>query len=222
MSLPAKMDEGEPERAVSGSANRRSAALADGGESTRDRIVRTAAELFAVNGYDATGIAEIQARAEISRGAFYYHIDSKQTLLFEISKNQVDKMNAVAAELAARPEPADVKIREMGRKLLRNISDHRAEWAVFFRDFVALTGQRREQILAARDRYEQYWADLCQAGVREGVLNEVTPLQVKGILGMLNYTYLWFDPQGIVSPEELADSYTDLLLNGVRVERTRQ
>ncbi len=168
MSVPASKDIDGQKKILAGSGNGAGTAVADGAESTRDRIVRTAAELFAVNGYDATGIAEIQAKAEISRGAFYYHIDSKQTLLFEISKNQVDKMNAAAAELTARPAPADVKIREMARKLLRNISDHRAEWAVFFRDFVALTGQRREEILTARDRYERYWTELFQAWRQRG------------------------------------------------------
>ncbi len=190
----------------------------DSGETTRERIIRASAELFAANGYDATGIADIQARAEISRGAFYYHIDSKQTLLFEISKTQVDKMNKVAAQVADRRAPADEKIREMARALLRNISDHRAEWTVFFRELVALTGERRAEILSARDRYEQYWMELFRAGVRGGLLTDVTPLQVKGILGMLNYTYLWLDPHGSVSPEQLADSFVDLLLNGMRLK----
>ncbi len=36
---------------------------------------------------------------------------------------------------------------------------------------------------------------------------------------MLNYTYLWFDPGGSVTPEDLADSYADLLLNGLRRDR---
>lgn len=189
----------------------------EGSGSTRERIVRNAAELFAANGYDATGIAEIQARAKISRGAFYHHIDSKQTLLFEISKTQVEKMNAVAGEIAARPGPADMKIREMARALLRNISDHRAEWTVFFREFGALTGDRRSAILAARDRYEQYWSELFRTGFHEGLFAEIGPLQVKGVLGMLNYTYLWLDPGGSVSPEELADSFVDIFLHGVLI-----
>lgn len=196
-----------------------STASGDGTESTRERIIRTAAELFARNGYDATGIADLQAKAEISRGAFYYHIDSKETLLFEICKTQVEKMNRVAGEIAGRTDPADQKIRDMARALLRNIGDHRDEWAVFFREFVALTGERRIEILAARDRYEQYWIELFRAGVTEGLLVAVTPLQVKGILGMLNYTYLWLDPRGSTSPEELADSFIGLLMNGLRNDR---
>jgi hypothetical protein len=70
--------------------------------------------------------------------------------------------------------------------------------------------------LRARDRYERYWVDIFQAGSEDGSLAAVTPLQVKGILGMLNYTYLWLDPHGGVTPEELADSFIDMLFNGVR------
>lgn len=185
------------------------------GSATRERIIRTATTLFATNGYDATGIAELIAAAGVSRGAFYYHIDSKQTLLFEISKNQVDSMNAVAADIVAGPGSPAEKMRTLARTLIRNISEHRAEWAVFFRDFIALKGDRRVEILAARDRYEQYWLQVLEAGAQQGEFTAVTPLVVKGVLGMLNYTYLWIDPNGKVSPEELADSYADLLLHGL-------
>ena len=185
------------------------------GSATRERIIRTATTLFATNGYDATGIAELIAAAGVSRGAFYYHIDSKQTLLFEISKTQVDSMNAVAAQIVAGPGSCTEKVRTLARTLIRNISEHRAEWAVFFRDFIALKGDRREEILAARDRYEQYWLQVLQEGARQREFTTVTPLVVKGVLGMLNYTYLWIDPNGKVSPEELADSYADLLLHGL-------
>jgi AcrR family transcriptional regulator len=185
------------------------------GNATRERIIRTATTLFAANGYDATGIAELIAAAGVSRGAFYYHIDSKQTLLFEISKTQVDSMNAVAADIAAGPDTSREKVRALARTLIRNISEHRAEWAVFFRDFIALKGDAREEILAARDRYEQYWLRVLEEGARRGEFVAVTPLVVKGVLGMLNYTYLWIDPNGKVSPEELADSYADLLLHGL-------
>jgi AcrR family transcriptional regulator len=185
------------------------------GSATRERIIRTATTLFAANGYDATGIAELIAAAGVSRGAFYYHIDSKQTLLFEISKNQVDSMNAVAADIVAGPASCTEKVRTLARTLIRNISEHRAEWAVFFRDFIALKGDRRAEILAARDQYEQYWLAVLEEGARLREFVAVTPLVVKGVLGMLNYTYLWIDPHGKVTPEELADSYADLLLHGL-------
>jgi AcrR family transcriptional regulator len=189
-------------------------AAAEGG-GTRARIVRVAAELFAARGYDATGIADLLAAAQISRGAFYYHVDSKETLLFEISKTQVDTMNAVAGVIASGSGTAEDKVRAMARSLIRNISDHRAEWAVFFRELPALTGERRTEILTARDEYETYWLHVLQEGAANSEFVPVTPLHVKGILGMLNYTYLWLDPHGKFSPEELADTFAGLLLHGL-------
>lgn len=40
---------------------------------TRDRLIRTAAELFQQRGYYAVGIAEILAKAKCPRGSLYHH-----------------------------------------------------------------------------------------------------------------------------------------------------
>lgn len=183
---------------------------------TRERIIRTAAELFAANGYHATGITEILEAVELSRGTFYYHVDSKDNLLFEICRNQVSRMNDVADEIMrSKLGPSD-KMRMLARSLVRNICDHDAEWAVFFREFGALQGDPRAEILTAREKYESSWRRVLQAGARAGEFENLSPLHVKGILGMLNYTYLWINPDGTLSAEQIADIFVDLLLQGLR------
>jgi hypothetical protein len=87
---------------------------------------------------------------------------------------------------------------------------------VLFRDCSALTGERRDHVIAARERYEGYWRQALDRGVAAGVLRPTPELLVKGVLGMLNHTYLWFEPDGALSPEELADSFLDVLLRGIR------
>jgi hypothetical protein len=39
-----------------------------------------------------------------------------------------------------------------------------------------------------------------------------------GILGMLNYTYIWLDPKGAVPVDEVADRLTDVILGGQLVD----
>lgn len=182
----------------------------------RRRVIAVAAELFARNGYHGTGIAELGRAAGLGRGALYHYIGSKEAVLYAISKDQVDSMNAAAEEVLDRGLPADELLREMARVLVRNISDHRSEWAVFFREYQALTGERRDAVVAARERYEGYWRQALDQGVRSGVLRPTPRLLVKGLLGMLNYTYLWFTPDGDLSPEELADLFLDALIDGIR------
>lgn len=47
---------------------------------TRRRILDAAITLFAENGYGETGLADILQRAGVSKGAFYYHFDSKEAV----------------------------------------------------------------------------------------------------------------------------------------------
>ncbi len=49
-------------------------------EATRKKIINAAVELFAEVGYQATGLGDITERAEMTKGALYYHFDSKDAL----------------------------------------------------------------------------------------------------------------------------------------------
>ena len=49
-------------------------------EATRKKIINAAVDLFAEVGYQATGLGDIIERAEMTKGALYYHFDSKEAL----------------------------------------------------------------------------------------------------------------------------------------------
>ncbi len=49
-------------------------------EATRRKIIAAAVDLFNEIGYPATGLGDIIERAEMTKGALYYHFDSKESL----------------------------------------------------------------------------------------------------------------------------------------------
>lgn len=49
-------------------------------EATRRRILDSAIDLFDELGYGETGLADVLHRAGVSKGAFYYHFDSKEAV----------------------------------------------------------------------------------------------------------------------------------------------
>lgn len=53
-------------------------------EATRRRIIDSAVDLFDESGYGETGLADILQRAGVSKGAFYYHFDSKEAVAIAI------------------------------------------------------------------------------------------------------------------------------------------
>jgi AcrR family transcriptional regulator len=55
----------------------------------KQEIARIAARLFAAQGFHGTGINELAQEVGLGKGALYYHIKSKEDLLFEISTAHV-------------------------------------------------------------------------------------------------------------------------------------
>lgn len=49
-------------------------------EATRQKIIDAAVELFGTIGYGETGLADIMARADVTKGAFYYHFSAKDAV----------------------------------------------------------------------------------------------------------------------------------------------
>jgi len=54
--------------------------LSDKALATRERILESADDLFYLHGYNATGLEKVIKAAEVTKGNFYYHFESKESL----------------------------------------------------------------------------------------------------------------------------------------------
>jgi AcrR family transcriptional regulator len=61
-------------------------------EATRRRIIDSAVELINEIGYPAAGLGDIIERAELTKGALYYHFDSKEALATAILEEGADSL----------------------------------------------------------------------------------------------------------------------------------
>ncbi|MEU4896071.1 TetR/AcrR family transcriptional regulator [Streptomyces sp. NPDC021722] len=186
------------------------------GLEAKQRIMQAAVRLFAENGYHATGIELISSESKIGRGALYHHIGNKEAVLFEICHTRMSDLLTQSGRVLAMDATYEQRFRELMRSTMRNLADHVLEWRVAFHEFGALTGQRRVVIQDARDRYESMVAELLEGGAKAGEFRPMDPLVTKGILGMYNFSYAWIQPHGDRAPEEIADLFTNALLEGVR------
>ena len=50
------------------------------GQNSRDKLLDAATRLFHENGYQAVTVNDICEAAQLTKGAFYHHFDSKETL----------------------------------------------------------------------------------------------------------------------------------------------
>src|ERR1700730_10474863 len=73
-------------------------------EATRTRIITSAADFFIALGYAGAGLGDIIERAEMTKGALYYHFDSKESLATAIieegSAHLVEAFRSITASSA--------------------------------------------------------------------------------------------------------------------------
>ena len=70
-------------------------------ERTRAQILASALSLFAEKGYEHTTFTDIAARLKMTKGAVYWHFESKQNLLIALVDEMLEKFKAqIAAENA--------------------------------------------------------------------------------------------------------------------------
>ena len=75
-------------------------------EATRRKIITSAVELFNEIGYPATGLGDIIERAEMTKGALYYHFDSKETLATAIIEEGSARLVAAFRSITVSSAPA--------------------------------------------------------------------------------------------------------------------
>lgn len=184
--------------------------------SRRDQILEAAAELFSRRGYHGTSIRDIAAATGILPGSLYAHIRSKEDLLYDIVVGAAGQFIASVEMAAKGPWSPGEKLRVAMRAHIDVVANAREEARVFLEEWTALEEPRRSEVKDLRDRYEELWDGIIREGIAGGDLREVEPTVARLlVLSAANWTYTWYDPEGTMTPKEIADRFTDLLLGGL-------
>ncbi|WP_067689550.1 TetR/AcrR family transcriptional regulator [Nocardia jejuensis] len=182
---------------------------------TRERIQQAARELFAEKGFHATSVSEIGDRAGIQRGALYYHIGSKEELLFQIRRNYTQLiLDDVARITDAGGEPIAM-LRNLIRSHVRLIVEHRHDVTIALRDAGALTGERAADLQELRDGIQRRWQRVFDDGYAAGVLRTNDHVVTLSTVAMLNMVSAWYHADGEYGPDQIADVLTGTILDGV-------
>ena len=136
-------------------------------EATRRKIITSAVELFNEIGYPATGLGDIIERAEMTKGALYYHFDSKESLATAIieegSARLLEAFRSITTSSAPTLESmihgvfvvADLmstdQIARSGTHLLRAFGEFNDAAARTYRGWVAEMTERTRQAIDEGD-----------------------------------------------------------------------
>ena len=91
-----------------------------------------------------------------------------------------------------------------------------ADATVFLHGWKFLSEARRSAVAERRDRYEHLYRRVIEEGIQSGAFAECDPkMAALLVLSAVNWLPQWYKPSGPLSPAEVADEFSDLILSGL-------
>src|SRR5437868_5600449 len=184
---------------------------------SRRDILHTAARLFQQRGYDATSMNDVAAALKLSKGGLYHHFQSKDEILFDLMSHAMD----ITEERVLNPVRAIPNPEERLRTLIRRhiavvLSERDREITVMLHENHPLSPGLRKRINARKKDYVHFMENLIADVQRaRGSKGTVTPRAAAfALLGMINWIYQWYRPDGTLQEESIAQQYTEIFFQG--------
>jgi AcrR family transcriptional regulator len=184
--------------------------------STSERMLETAAELFSRKGYAATSTREIASVLRIQKPSLYYHIESKEDLLYIICKSSLEQIRKDVEQSTARAAAPLERVRALVRAHLESMLRDQARHAATLSEMRALTPERLAEVIARRDAYEALVRSILLDSQKAGVLRTDIPAKYLCLylLGLMNRVEVWYRPGGGLSPQQVASVFGTIFLSG--------
>lgn len=142
-------------------------------QQTRARLVEAALRIFAEQGYDHATVEEISLAAGHSKGAYYFHFDSKEDIFLELLSLWIDDQTRRLRAFESARGPAAVALLETLASLLR-YDDRDPHWRLLLPEIWAQSHRNtkvQEPLRAAYGRWIELLESVFEKADREGLVS---------------------------------------------------
>jgi TetR/AcrR family transcriptional regulator, cholesterol catabolism regulator len=178
-------------------------------------VMEAAAELFSTRGFLETSMEDIARKAQLSKGGMYHYFKGKTEILLAILSDFMDRVVGDIERELASIEGAEGKLSYLIRRHVEIYVAHSYAARVLLKEAHGLPSKDLSKIKAKERRYYAVVAQVVREllGTRAGkdVLTAVT----FSLLGMCNWIYSWYDPEGPIDPERLSEIILAIFTQGV-------
>ena len=166
---------------------------------TRHRIMSTAVHMFATQGYDASGVAEICRAAGVSKGAFYHHFLGKLDLFVAVLEEWLTGLDAEIERLRGISGSVTESLLAMTGMMGQVFLQAEGQLPMFLEFWVQAVRNPEIEglVMAPYRRYRQFFAGVIQQGVDQGEFADVDADMAAGMLVSIAVGYI---VQGLGDP----------------------
>ncbi len=181
----------------------------------RERILRSARELFAENGFDHVPVDEIAAQAGVGKGSVYRQFSSKEELYtVAVIEGYIDLRTRIAAALEnAR------SMREVVTMIVRQMVSYfwnRLDFFELLRNPTRLPPAHENRYRRERHKLARIIGTVLAQGASSGLIrDDLDPqLLVESLLGMIRGIQRYRRGDASLSEEDMVRSVVDVFLDG--------
>jgi AcrR family transcriptional regulator len=187
----------------------------------RNEILDAFVRYVAERGYDRTNLGDIADELGMSKGTIVHHFGTKAQMLRELEEThlacELDALHMVWERVASPHEriAAMVYTSALLQVIARNATVASQREVVQLSDDPAM-----EQVRKLRHQLQALTIDEIRNGIKSGVFRSVdAELAALQLWGSLQWMWVWFDPVGSRTPEQVGAAFVDVFLGGLLLDR---
>lgn len=187
---------------------------------TVERLTRAAAQAFAQKGFSATTTRDIATGAGLSPAGVYVHFDSKEGLLFELSRSGHEAALALVRDARdSTPSPREQLVEIMRRFSEWHVEQHQLA-RVVYHEHSHLTPAHQAEVLAIRKEIDRIVRGVLEAGVAAGDFDvDDVPDTALALLSIVIDVARWYSPTIKRTPTQIGATNAALGLRLVGAPR---
>jgi AcrR family transcriptional regulator len=159
----------------------------------------------------------------LQKASLYYYVSSKEDLLTLVYERSIGAFTEQLTELASESITPTEKLCRAIETQLVALSDQLALFTVYLHEQRFINGRLKSRIRTKAERHAELLAAILEEGIQRGEFRKLdVKMTARAIIGMCNWLYQWYSPDGKLSPHEIAAIFSDLVLNGVKAGPRRK
>jgi AcrR family transcriptional regulator len=190
----------------------------------KDRIMDTALRLFEKYGYHGVTVERIVTESNTSKGGFYHNFKSKDELLYHIHDVFITYVLNKAQDAYKNYGTPTERLCAIIQSFVKVFHLYKPHITVFYQESAYLKPEYSEKINEKRDEFKQVIFRVIREGIAAGEFRPELSVEITGmsIIGMVNWTYKWYKPDGPMTIEEIANNFIDFILHSILTDEAKQ
>jgi len=181
----------------------------------REAVLKTAAELFLEKSYGRASMNDVAKRLNITKPALYHYFQNKEQILLECYRMGSGLIQETLTDIAAHGGKGLEKVQAFIYSYA-NVMTINFGRCVMRLDEGDLSEEARLEVRKYKRRIDRRLRAFIQDGIDDG---SIAPCDVKiaafSIAGALNWICQWYEPDGALTPEEIATQFARTLTQGL-------